>query len=905
MNNMFIKSNVFKIFSVLLIYLSFFQSTSGQVKNLPTKSVNNNSMVITPAENRLIDIGRISKGKLSKGKTKKFAGSLTNIKINYKEKVKAGKISPLNNKNSSNKLPSSGERSTLVLPNLIANYTPDGWDGPIVPSNIKGTYTLGILNTDTTFIDFAFVNRDADIPSWDTFYVFMYFDGELESIWYWTGIYKDYYGHVDDYKLSVPVSPGTHELKMEVDATYSIQESNEGDNIYSATFNWIQPSNNQADIRVTNFSFSPQTLKPGDSPNDVSFDLINYGPANMTSPNSTIKANFFLSGNNTFGDGDDINIGDISADFELQSGNSNSVILTSTGLSHILIPSGTFGDYYVFVQVEHCSPSTLTDPDPSDNFAMQSSVVNITGNLAAVTTGAATEVSQTSATLNGVVNPNGISTTVQFDYGTTTNYGNTITAAQSPINGSGNVNVSANISGLNSNTTYHYRLKATNSTGTSNGGDMTFKTNINYPSSILVSKNYTFADPAKSSNYKLIGLPGNLNTQLTQLISGTPKQDWTAYYDNGNTSDYLVEYSNTSTFNFRPGNGFWIISKNAINISQNINTVTLSADNMYSIPLHGGWNIISNPFERSVDWNSVTTANNIIQNPVIYSWSNGSYQTTASFLPYEGYYFNNLQNLSSLKIPYNPQGTIGKKTSNSHASLLRLFLYEGSELKSSVTISIDSASSNDFDSQDILSPPCDFVDAGINLQNNNLSINYKNLIKECRPQSADGQIFNINVKNKSRSALTLKAEGADNFLQNEIYLQDNYNHKLYNLKENNLIGLPPVINSNYLVLIGNKEFINKKGKEILPAKYALNQNYPNPFNPATTIEYSIPGAAFVSIKVYGILGNEVATLVNEFKQAGSYIVQFSVNNLQLTSGVYFYRMKAGDFVSVKKLILIK
>jgi len=89
----------------------------------------------------------------------------------------------------------------------------------------------------------------------------------------------------------------------------------------------------------------------------------------------------------------------------------------------------------------------------------------------------------------------------------------------------------------------------------------------------------------------------------------------------------------------------------------------------------------------------------------------------------------------------------------------------------------------------------------------------------------------------------------------------------------------------------------------IPSRFLLNQNYPNPFNPVTTINYSIPKSSFVKIKVYDALGREVLTLVNENKLVGDYSIQF--NAAKHTSGVYFYRMQAGDFVQTKKLILLK
>jgi hypothetical protein len=88
-----------------------------------------------------------------------------------------------------------------------------------------------------------------------------------------------------------------------------------------------------------------------------------------------------------------------------------------------------------------------------------------------------------------------------------------------------------------------------------------------------------------------------------------------------------------------------------------------------------------------------------------------------------------------------------------------------------------------------------------------------------------------------------------------------------------------------------------------PENYKLEQNYPNPFNPSTTINYSIPSASDVSVKVYDLLGHEVMTLVNEHKSAGNYSVVVDASNL--ASGVYVYKMNAGDFSDVKRMTLLK
>jgi hypothetical protein len=89
----------------------------------------------------------------------------------------------------------------------------------------------------------------------------------------------------------------------------------------------------------------------------------------------------------------------------------------------------------------------------------------------------------------------------------------------------------------------------------------------------------------------------------------------------------------------------------------------------------------------------------------------------------------------------------------------------------------------------------------------------------------------------------------------------------------------------------------------IPVKYALDQNYPNPFNPSTMISYQVNSLSKVSLKVYDLLGREVATLVDELKGQGSYSVIFNATNIP--SGVYFYRFQSGKYSETKKLLLLK
>ncbi len=111
---------------------------------------------------------------------------------------------------------------------------------------------------------------------------------------------------------------------------------------------------------------------------------------------------------------------------------------------------------------------------------------------------------------------------------------------------------------------------------------------------------------------------------------------------------------------------------------------------------------------------------------------------------------------------------------------------------------------------------------------------------------------------------------------------------------------------NVDIYTDNTSSVNDEKKS--KTTFKLSQNFPNPFNPATSMHYTISSRRFVTLKVYDILGNEIATLVNEEKPAGSYEVEFNSHSDEgrnLSSGIYFYKIEAGQFVETKKMILLK
>ena len=139
--------------------------------------------------------------------------------------------------------------------------------------------------------------------------------------------------------------------------------------------------------------------------------------------------------------------------------------------------------------------------------------------------------------------------------------------------------------------------------------------------------------------------------------------------------------------------------------------------------------------------------------------------------------------------------------------------------------------------------------------------------------------------------------------QNRITTYDLYNVFFTNLMNGYAIGENgTIINTSFPGVTSIESEIENKIDQ-MPSDYSLSQNYPNPFNPTTSLQYAIGSRQFVTLKVYDLLGREIATLVNEEKPAGEYEVEFNGSNLP--SGIYFYQLKAGQFSETKKMILLK
>lgn len=165
------------------------------------------------------------------------------------------------------------------------------------------------------------------------------------------------------------------------------------------------------------------------------------------------------------------------------------------------------------------------------------------------------------------------------------------------------------------------------------------------------------------------------------------------------------------------------------------------------------------------------------------------------------------------------------------------------------------------------------------------------------------QFVAMNRDSAQSSAFSDASTGNISFpVSNKIY---NYNIQYENVQQTiysyNIIAHPG--NTNVKIQLSTSPLSVKQISSDVPKQFNLSQNYPNPFNPTTVIEYSLPKSGAVTLAVYDILGREVSSLVNENQLAGSYKVEFNAN--KLASGIYFYQIRSGNFISTKRMVLLK
>jgi hypothetical protein len=525
----------------------------------------------------------------------------------------------------------------------------------------------------------------------------------------------------------------------------------------------------------------------------------------------------------------------------------------------------------------------------------------VAGNTPTITTNSPANITDSSATFNVSVNPNGYSTLVRFQYGTATNYGNSIDGTPATINGTIPINVSGTIHGLIPNTTYHYRSYASNSAGTTYGEDNIFTTSVpSYPSTYSLNKTVSFPSYPNVSNYhasdyRIIGLPGASNSIITTLLSGVQDKDWQVYWDNGSSQNGLVKFNGGAAFRFTTGNAFWVIKKGPWTINTDVPSAPMNSSQQVEIPLHSGWNLITNPFTSPTSWTQIQNIDSI--SDPLYSFS-GSFSISNNFSPYVGYYFFNRKNLPVLKIPYSAQFQVAQSTVEQLETIWKVGITVSSNEGTDSLLWIGVSRPRDYNTNKLNyhkpravgSMPQTYFDRV------EWDPEYHSFATDIRPDFVRVQTWSFDVNAEPGIPLKLIFSGiGDVPSQFQVYLVDQQHATFVDLRKVPLYEFTPVDKESKLaVTVGTGEAVKEQLDKIpVPHRFVLEQNYPNPFNPSTSIPVGIPTRSEIELKIFNILGQEIRTLYSGAIDQGRYRFTWDGKGSSgetLPSGVYVYRL---------------
>jgi hypothetical protein len=480
-------------------------------------------------------------------------------------------------------------------------------------------------------------------------------------------------------------------------------------------------------------------------------------------------------------------------------------------------------------------------------------------------------------------------------------------------------------------TNYYWHVRSRNSNGVS-----AWSTTWMFSNTPFYPDHYTLNDTVYfpfheniadygSQDYQLVGLPGDSKASVSTFMAGTAGTNWQAYWDNGAQTNYLVPFSEgDSRFTFSAGNGFWLINQGPwIVANRDVPTAPLHAStSAVHVKIHSGWNIISNPFISPALWKTVQDANGGLQ--PLWAWitDNGGnklwvYSTYAN--PYTGYYLYNSPDpnpIDSLKFPF---GSTVKKTSalaevDSGAWKLSVDLRQGKYADYTTILGVSPAATDGKDRLDYNKPRPFGDQPGTYFDHPDWDRYCSSFATDIRAPLTKIGIWELTVSSAGPKAGSseLDFRGLENVpAAFGVYLVDEAGACYRNLREEGTTYkfVPAGPKTLFKIMIGTKEALEQEVAKVVPRAFALEQNYPNPFNPSTTIPVSVPFAADVTLKIYNILGEEVATVFSGMLDQGRHRFTWEGRNsagAPVASGVYFVRLTTVTGQSfVGKMLLMK
>ncbi|MCF8262848.1 MAG: choice-of-anchor D domain-containing protein [Melioribacteraceae bacterium] len=426
---------------------------------------------------------------------------------------------------------------------------------------------------------------------------------------------------------------------------------------------------------------------------------------------------------------------------------------------------------------------------------------------------------------------------------------------------------------------------------------------------------------ALSSGWNLVSVPVEPNNGYRANVVGDDFSSFVLY-------DYLSSSGYESAESLKVGQAYWlgINSGGTLDVEGTPSLADLTTE------LSGGWNLVASPFNKNYSANSIyftkaaetknlddaETAGWISSN--FYGFDGTNYNSATDLTPWNGFWFSALQESVSMIFYYDSAGA-NQLNKNRPAELpksidnwsVNILASMGDYRDNYLRFGANLNASDNFDSRyDKPNPPVSPSGKGIETYFeysdwNNYIRKFSSDIREKYIPGEQNKSWEFKVSTTEAGKVTLDWNSILDDIPAEI--KNNFDFILsgYGISG----GLDMLISGEYkfnadantIYTFKISASVTGVESETIPEQYALDQNYPNPFNPTTMIKFALPNNSSVRLSVYNLLGEEVKVLVNQELSGGYHSVEFSANDLP--SGLYFYKLTAGNFVEIKKMMLMK
>ncbi len=497
---------------------------------------------------------------------------------------------------------------------------------------------------------------------------------------------------------------------------------------------------------------------------------------------------------------------------------------------------------------------------------------------------------------------------VTFEYGPDSGPRREVFGNPANLNNEAKEPVRVTIYDLLPGTSYTFTATATNRLGVSTNCQGVFTTAA-YPEQTVVQADQGFGDYAQSESYRMVSVPGDVALDVAETLVGTEGVDWNVFYDNGGEDDgsgtnFFVSYRNTSTFEFRPGRGFWILSDGNWNVDRReVDNVPLDSTGTFAIELpHAGWTIIGNPYNQRIAWADVVTANPPLpSNAPLFSYegSQSDFSFSNPFMePYKGYYFENKylddqgNPLRFLRIPFAPAAGKSAQNSGTLPSSLHIALKTEGEFLAAARIDFIEEAQDGVGLFDHALGRSTEGGSRMRIVSHVESNSDRELVIESRSRIGDGQVFRLQIEHAQEVPAFLHIEGLKHFTEWSVALVDTESTRQYDVHDQAVVPLGTFEGSrSFDLIIGARDFVEDVKSTYVPDELMLHAPFPNPFRTATELQYTLPETQRVRISMYDVLGRLVQVLVDREVNAGFHRVAWhghTPDGSPVSAGMYIF-----------------